>query len=281
MNLIAIDLDGTLLGKDGKISEANQEAIRKRQAKGDIVAFCSGRSLHDMQTIAEVSNLDVAFICGNGSLTSVNGEIIRSQILAGDKLKELMAEVSKAELYFEIYTNKGVYVEKNRQPILEKEKQELFDAPEEREGADTIIQLQQKQYGLVQVDDYLAAGVLDLEPYKLFILTFRRQELEKLEDKWKDRADISLTTSGYQKLEIAHPDASKGNALAELAKYYNVSKENTIAIGDNFNDISMFQYAGTAIAMQNAEPDVKEYADHITRYNDEAGVSYALNEIIE
>lgn len=281
MKLIAIDLDGTLLGEDGKISEVNQEAIRKRQANGDIVAFCSGRSLHDMKEIAAAANLDVPLICANGSLTSVNDEIIRSQILTSDKLIEIMEKVSEAELYFEVYTNKGVYVQKDKQPILEEEKETLFDTPEEKESAEQIIEIQNMQYGMVEVDDYLEAGVTELEPYKVFVLTFRRQELENLAGALEDREDISVTTSGYQKLDIAHPDASKGDALKGLAEYYQIPRENTVCIGDNYNDISMFQYAGTAVAMQNAEPEVKEYADHMTRSNEENGVGYALNEIIE
>ncbi len=281
MKLIAIDLDGTLLGEDGKISEVNQEAIRKRQANGDSVVFCSGRSLHDMKEIAAAANLELPLICANGSLTSVNDEIIRSQILTSDKLIEIMEKVSEAELYFEIYTNKGVYIQKDKQPILEEEKETLFDTPEEKENAEHIIQIQNMQYGMVEVDDYLEAGVAELEPYKVFILSFRRQELEKLAEAWKDREDISVTTSGYQKLEVAHPDASKGNALKGLAEYYHIPQEDVVAVGDNYNDVSMFQYAGTAVAMQNAEPEVKEYADHVTRSNEENGVGYALNEIIE
>lgn len=281
VKLIAIDLDGTLLGEDGKISEVNQEAIRQRQANGDIVAFCSGRSLHDMKEIAAAANLDVPLICANGSLTSVNDEIIRSQILTSDKLIEIMEKVSEAELYFEVYTNKGVYVQKDKQPILEEEKETLFDTPEEKESAEQIIQIQNMQYGMVEVDDYLEAGVTELEPYKVFILSFRRQELEKLAEVLEDREDIYVTTSGYQKLDVAHPDASKGDALKSLAEYYQIPSERTVCIGDNYNDISMFEYAGTAVAMQNAEPEVKEYADHITRSNEENGVGYALNEIIE
>lgn len=194
MKLIAIDLDGTLLSEDGKISEENQEAIHRKQANGDIVAFCSGRSLHDMQEIAEAANLEVPLICANGSLTSVNGEIIRSQILAADKLTEIMDTVASAGLYFEIYTNKGVYIQKDKKPILEEEKEALFDTPEEKENAGHIIRIQNMQYGMVEVDDYLEAGVTELEPYKVFILSFRRRELEKLAENWKDREDISITT---------------------------------------------------------------------------------------
>ncbi|MFD1065610.1 Cof-type HAD-IIB family hydrolase [Oceanobacillus locisalsi] len=281
MKLIAIDLDGTLLGEDGKISAANQEAIRMRQAAGDIVAFCSGRSLHDMQQIAALSNIEVPLICANGSLTSVNGEIIRSQILVSDKLTEIMDTVSQSGLYFEIYTNKGVYIQKDKKQILEAEKEALFDTPEEKEKAAHIIHIQNKQYGVVEVDDYLEAGVTELDPYKVFILSFRREALEKLAEGWENREDLSMTTSGYQKLEIAHPDASKGNALEELANYYQITQADTACIGDNLNDISMFEYAGTSVAMQNAEPEVKKYADDVTSSNDADGVSYALREIIK
>ena len=73
---------------------------------------------------------------------------------------------------------------------------------------------------------------------------------------------------------------TKGNALKKLAEILGIKREEVIALGDNYNDLSMLTYAGVGIAMGNAEDCVKEAADFITDTNDEDGVAKALNKIL-
>ncbi len=74
-------------------------------------------------------------------------------------------------------------------------------------------------------------------------------------------------------LEVANPKADKGDALALLARQWGIEPETVVAIGDHYNDLGMFQYAGCSVAMANAPPEVAAKADMVTASNDEDGVA--------
>jgi Cof subfamily protein (haloacid dehalogenase superfamily) len=92
--------------------------------------------------------------------------------------------------------------------------------------------------------------------------------------------EIEITTSKPEYLEFTHRDATKGKALEYLAVAKGIVKEDIIAIGDSFNDISMIQYAGLGVAMGNAPAEVKEYADYVTGTNDEDGVAQVIDKFV-
>lgn len=82
-------------------------------------------------------------------------------------------------------------------------------------------------------------------------------------------------------LEIMSGNASKSNAIKKLEKQFNITRQEVIALGDNFNDIDMLKYAGVGIAMGNASDEVKSAADEITLSNEEGGLKHALNKHFE
>ncbi len=92
--------------------------------------------------------------------------------------------------------------------------------------------------------------------------------------------DLSITFSGPLYLEVTSRGVSKGRALTSLAEYLGLALKNVAAIGDQQNDLSMFEVAGLAIAMGNAPEDVKTRADVIAPTNDEGGLAWALNQIV-
>ncbi|MFK4998616.1 HAD-IIB family hydrolase [Bacillus sp. N9] len=89
---------------------------------------------------------------------------------------------------------------------------------------------------------------------------------------------LHVIRSGEGAIDIVSPQASKGAALKWLADYYQVEREDTIAFGNYYNDISMLEYAGTGIAMQNAPDDVKRSADIVSYSNEEHGVAKYLEQ---
>jgi hydroxymethylpyrimidine pyrophosphatase-like HAD family hydrolase len=72
----------------------------------------------------------------------------------------------------------------------------------------------------------------------------------------------------------------KGNGIRVMAEYFNIPIENTVAIGDNFNDVPMLKTAGLSIAMENGDPAVKEIADVVTLTNNEHGVAHAIEKYV-
>ncbi|MFD1848834.1 Cof-type HAD-IIB family hydrolase [Oceanobacillus bengalensis] len=281
MKLIAIDLDGTLLTNEGKISENNRKAIHKAQNQGDIVTIASGRSLHDTIQILAEAKLECPIIAGNGAIIYESGTILQNHFLPANIVKEMIEKIEAIGLYYELYTNKGVFTSDNGKALLTTEAQRLHDQYDDfpREKATHMIDMQFTQKGLVYVKSYHDLDYAALEVYKVFVLSFDQKRLSELDSLLKERSDISLTTSANEKLEIGHPLTSKGNALEFFAKHLEVPLENIVAIGDNLNDLSMFDIAGFRIAMGNAEDVVKEKADFVTKAYDEDGVAYGLQQL--
>ncbi|MBM7587244.1 Cof subfamily protein (haloacid dehalogenase superfamily) [Bacillus pakistanensis] len=282
MKLIAIDLDGTLLSSTGSISQENIEAIHQVQELGHVVMISSGRSLHDTKEIIQHAGIDCPIITGNGAIAFESGKVIQNLIMEEKVIEELVDRLQREGYYFEIYTNKGILILENGRGILNREIQSIQNQDESFsvEWATGEIDIQYKQNGLHLISDCRGLNFASLEVYKIFVLSFNRVRLLELKERLSERTDLSLTSSGKTKLEIAHPHTSKGNALKMMANYLNIPMKDTVAIGDNLNDFSMFEAAGMSIAMGNAEDEVKERSMFITKDHDENGVGYALKECL-
>jgi len=251
MKLIAIDLDGTLLSRTGVITETNQDAIRRRQAEGDLVAISSGRSIHDIEELLRRSRLTCPILSGNGAIAFYENERIYYHALPKDVVQELWDVAHEHGAYVEFYTNAGVKVLRSGTDLLKGE---------------------------------LAIEDIDFEAdevYKVFVYSFDRRKLHELRKLYEPRTDILITTAGWTKIEIGHPNASKGMALTQLAEHHGVSPSDIVAIGDNLNDISMFEVAETRIAMGNAVDPLKDISTHITKDVEADGVAYALDHYID
>ncbi|PKR83706.1 Cof-type HAD-IIB family hydrolase [Heyndrickxia camelliae] len=282
MRLIAIDLDGTLLSEDGTISATNVEAIHDVQKQRDIITICSGRSLHDTQAILKNAGIDCPIITGNGAIAFHGKEIIQKLVIPDNVLSELIPFLESEGFYFELYTNQGIHLlAKGKEQLGEEirllaEKDPTF--PMEWANKERDIQFQ--QFGLHYINDYKDIDIPNLEVYKIFVLSFDRKKLEHLENTLKNRQDISLTSSGSTKLEIAHAEVSKGNALTYMANFLSIPLQDTVAIGDNLNDISMFKVAGISVAMGNAVEEAKKLSTYTTKRYNEDGVAYALRKYV-
>jgi 5-amino-6-(5-phospho-D-ribitylamino)uracil phosphatase len=282
MKLVAIDLDGTLLSEDGTISRENRDAVLEAQKKGCIVVISSGRSLHDTEHILETAGIEAPIISGNGAIALESGRILHNLQMPAEVVSEIIALLKDDRHYFELYTNEGVVVYKNGRAQLEKEIRDLqeIDAEFPMEWAVRLVEIQYEQYGLRGFERYEDINPADAGIYKIFVFSFDRQRIEELKGRLTGRLDISITTSGWTKLEIAHPDASKGNALKLIARHFGIPLEETGAIGDNLNDLSMFQIAGTSIAMGNAEAEVRQHSTWVTQSCEENGVAFALRKYV-
>ncbi|KRN28713.1 HAD superfamily hydrolase [Lactobacillus selangorensis] len=92
--------------------------------------------------------------------------------------------------------------------------------------------------------------------------------------------DFYVVRAAANFLEIMNPDANKGSGLKNLAENLGLAPENIMAFGDEQNDIPMFDYAGTAVAMGNGSEAAKAHADYITASNDDDGIAKALDQLV-
>jgi Cof subfamily protein (haloacid dehalogenase superfamily) len=116
------------------------------------------------------------------------------------------------------------------------------------------------------------------------VLAFHKDEtgLRKIGKEMETKSpDIKVTSSGYRNIEINHEQAQKGLVLEQYVKAHGFSMEQTMAIGDNLNDISMLERAGYPFAMGNADKEVLALCRHRTARNDEDGVAKAIHHVLE
>ncbi|NBJ70068.1 MULTISPECIES: Cof-type HAD-IIB family hydrolase [Clostridia] len=281
MKLIAIDLDGTLLSDEGTISNANITAIQEAQQQGHIVSIASGRSLPDTKEILRLSALDCPIIAGNGATSFHRGEQVHQLYMDQEIVKRIIPILRELQLYYEVYVDEGVLLEKDMENILWKELEQIgHDVAYTSKTLKQTIAIQHSQHGLQFVDQYEKVVPNYEGIYKIFVLSLFDEKRSQLQHFMESQGGISITSSGREKLEIAHPRASKGYALELMADHFDIPMENTIAIGDNFNDLSMFAAAGMSISMGNAEEEVKQQSTYTTLNYAEDGVAHGIRRYV-
>jgi 5-amino-6-(5-phospho-D-ribitylamino)uracil phosphatase len=279
--LIALDMDGTLLNSEGRISEGNKEAIVRAQKAGHIVAIATGRAYNDAYRQLERVGLVCPIIGLNGaSITLEDGTLIGDVPLEKEKLIPVLEWIrQQPDLYCEIYTNDAVYVGLHNRKHLE----ELADSvAEEYPDLREIVKKQFQQAIVTYVNDIHEVWLeKNTVFYKVLIFSLNKDRLEEVSLKFKDISGVTVTSSHPNNIEINHEQATKGHALTKLASYYKIDMKDTVAMGDSHNDLSMFAVAGYRVAMGNAAPKVKENSDFITATNDEDGVALVLENLLK
>lgn len=280
MKLIAIDLDGTLLSKDGIISEENVRALQDAQKQGHVVTICTGRSLIDAKQILQNVGIDCPMITGNGAVSYYDNKLIQEWTLKPELVTELLSLVESQQFFYQIYTNKGTFMVHDGRDRLESEieKQIAADPDFPAEWARKEVDIEYAQHGLLPYEQFEQNTGLPVN--KVYVLSFDKQKLKQLREMLEGRTDLSLTTSGWTKLEIAHPAANKGSGLRHMAEYIGIPLEETVAIGDQWNDLPMFEVAGMSIAMGNAAEEVKAISTYVTKTQSENGVAHALRSFV-
>ncbi|MDT0173812.1 Cof-type HAD-IIB family hydrolase [Exiguobacterium sp. BRG2] len=262
MRCFAIDLDGTLLNKEHGISETNRTAIKRRQAQGDIVIIVTGRAAFDARRILAQHGLDCLVIGANRAEVEVGQD--RRYFLNRSSSRTIWEIVRSTNVFIHIYLQDKILLPQFSLATLQ--------------GGDfafqEAIQAQLTQYGVETVDE-IAIDQLDV--IKFMFVSPDRWQLEHLEQQLLQLQICSVTRSGTYNLEVMANGVTKGTAIQDIARAYETALENFVAIGDNQNDVPMFEVAGTSIAMGNAEASIKSRATYLTSEHDEDGIAEALN----
>jgi len=283
IKLLALDLDGTLLNSKGKISNENKFAIRKAEEKGVLVTIATGRRFRDARPVALEGEFNAPIITHNGALlkfaqtletvasatikTETVTEVLRvGKALCGDAL--LSADPhGKGTLYYDTVSAKNIPLQKYIawSKILHGDEAET-----------AIIHVENLDEIAETVETVHVSFSGRCEPM------FEMQKI--LNDELKDSVNILATVYAhldFTLLDILPPGASKAHGVNELAKINNLTGENVMTIGDNFNDLEMLEYAGTPVLMGNAAPELLEREDFFTTLsNDEHGVAAAIERFI-
>ena len=283
IRLLALDLDGTLLNSRGELSLRNRDAIHAARACGVRVALVTGRRFRDARPLALELGLDVPIIAHNGALTkhARTLETVAAKLLPLDAARSVLAVARREKADVMMSDDpKGLgllvydHISEGNQALA---KYIVWSRRIVGEGAEETVRR------VASLEEYL-----DHEPIHMgFSGTCARIQslIEKLRREVGDRVYVLSTQYPQQDfalLDVLHPEASKGAGLAAVAADYNLQRDEVMAVGDNFNDREMLQYAGTSVVMGNAEESVRKLVEHshVTASNDEDGVALAIEEFI-
>ena len=279
MKCIASDMDGTLLNEDQKISEENRKALEAVRDMGGQVIIATGRSFKEARLVLDEINFYCPIISMNGAAVyDQKGELITSQPISFEELDSAITFLEEAGLYFELYTNHGVF-SKNPERAIDSLVDIVLSANPEHDREDVRRRaLARIEYGfLFETQDYHALiKEEDMQVFKILVFSLYKDQLSQAAQGLARFDGLTITSSGKGNIEINHRGISKGNALEKLLSQYGIPLEETIAIGDNLNDVSMFEKAGLSIAMGNAREDIKRICKDTTLSNKEDGVAHAI-----
>ncbi|MBV8723473.1 MAG: Cof-type HAD-IIB family hydrolase [Candidatus Eremiobacteraeota bacterium] len=258
IDLIALDLDGTLLDLDDGISPANRQAIRAALEAGVRVVLVTGRGTDATARIVRELHLSLPAICAHGALTK--------DFIAGRTLGHIPVPLAHAvpmieyaqhhrlnvavyaqEIFYRL-AGTHLYMEDMRGPHW-REVQSLVDVLHE---APTFLRF------------------LGRESVEAMSAAFSGVPLHFKYEVWGDFEECAVTS----------PEATKKNALERLCRDLEIPANAVLAIGDSRNDVPMLQWAGTGIAMANALPEVRQAVGRVTARCDEDGVAQAIERYV-
>ena len=270
IQLVAIDLDGTLLRDDKSLSQENVDAIKEAIEQGVQVVICTGRTLPSIQYLSkQLPQGD-----GDEYLILQNGAVIHQLPDLNIVHETILTEGDRQGIYdiFKEYRSEEVQM-----VAFDPDKLYLVD---DETANPTVVQ----DAKTLSTDITLAKfeEVLNLETlYKIVVfggVEFIDDYLEKIPNELYEQ--VHIVRSLPVAIEFIPKLANKANGLNALIQQLDIKAENIMTIGDELNDYEMVKMAGLGVAMENGHPEVKRVADELTLTNNENGVAHAIRKFV-
>ncbi len=267
IRLIGIDVDGTLLDSEGHMPPANRDAIHEAVARGIHVALVTGRSYPFARPVADPLPAAVSLIVSNGAIErAMDGSTLARRLLS--------RSVARAVLDQTRHQRGGAAL--------------IFDRDEGRQMVfETMDWAHPGRKGYWERNRSLIAqtvpleDALDEDPIQV-MFNGGVAEMRVLADALTRAASgfaVTLTEyvhRDFSLVDVTSPAATKGRALEWRASQLGLTRDEVMAVGDNFNDVEMLEFAGTPVVMENAVAEVKARGWHVTGHHDDAGLAQAI-----
>ena len=284
VQIIASDMDGTLLNDKMVISKRNAAAVKEAQKQGIHFIVSTGRAYDEVKPLITEAGFNCPMITLNGAFVlDENGKEISAAPIPDSIAKKIMLTLKKNGLYFEVITAKGVCSD-NKAKRIENFAELLASISPDTlyKLAVTLASARMELMNINYVDNYM--DLVD-DPKtvigKIVVFSPEGQKvLGPIKDELSKNDNLVITSSGPGNIEINHVNAQKGVALQAYADSLNIPMDNVMAIGDNNNDVSMLKAAGISYAMGNGSDEVKMLAKYITAPNTEDGAGIAIEEVL-
>ena len=267
IRIIALDLDGTLLDSGKNLSRRNRAALERAAEKGIAVVPTTGRFFGGMPESVRTLPFVRYAITINGAQvfdTKTNSAIATAEIPQAMAL-DIMRYLDGFDVIYDCFKDNWGWMTKSLQ-----DKSAEY-APDEH----YLKMLLELRTPVPELKAFVVEKGGDVQKVQFFAkdLDLHRRLYEEIPHRFPG---VAVSYSVHNNVEINIAAANKGDALAKLAAHLGCGMENTMALGDGLNDLSMVRAAGIGVAMANAYPTVRDAADFVTATNDEDGVAIAI-----
>jgi len=261
IRLVAVDLDDTLLNSKLEISPRVKKAVSRAVERNVPVVLATGRMFPAAVPYARELALETPLITYQGALVKEHrtGRELYHRPVPLELAVDVIERLSPTGFHLQVYVDDTLCM-----PRLTPEGERYARIS----GVKPRI-----------VGDLL--HFLRVPPTKIVMIATEK-EIDLLLPGLLSQYDgvLHVSKSKPYFLEFSEPRATKGEALKHLSAELGISREEVMAIGDGYNDVPMLGFAGVAVAVGNARPEIKAHAAHITPGNDEDGVAVAIETLV-
>jgi Cof subfamily protein (haloacid dehalogenase superfamily) len=264
--VIALDLDGTLLTSSKTILPASLEALARARAAGYRVIVVTGRHHVAIHPFYQALALDTPAICCNGTyLYDYQAKkVLQADPMAVDKALSLTGMLADHDVHGLMYVDDAMLYEHPTGHVIRTARWAESLPPEQRPV-------------FTQVDS-LAQAAREVKAVWKFALTDENiPKLQQFAQHVGQTLGLECEWSWHDQVDIARAGNSKGKRLAQWVEAQGLSMRDVVAFGDNYNDLSMLEAAGTGVAMGNAVDEVKARANVVIGENESNSIADFIN----
>ena len=265
--ILVIDIDGTLLNRNGVISPIDREAVTTACRSGIRVSLSTGRVVNASRHILGNLGLDGYHMFFDGALVTdpETAEEVYAEPIERELLGDVVRFVRENGNVIELYTSTQYFIEQDNWAVDIRRK--FFNIEATFANFDRVWQ-----------EERIIKATLPVRTPD------EREKMARFEQQFGQKLHLTWThTPAYPDdyyINVINARASKGKALEELARFLKVPLSETAAIGDGVNDISLLSRAGMGIAMANAPDELKAVADHVVPDVENNGVRFAIEQLL-
>ena len=261
ISAVLADIDGTLVTKDKVLTERAIQAVNELRKRGIVFTVCSGRPPRGLRMLVEPLHLTMPMAAFNGGVIVMPDLSVLDERALPDYVVPAIVEAIEAHgLDVWLYSATDWYVRSRQAPRVDREASTIQSEPTVVSTFDGVLT------GIVKIvgvsDDHSKVAACEAELQKMF------------------GTQVSAGRSQPYYLDVTHPAASKAAVVERLARFLKIPTEAIATIGDQPNDVPMFQRSGLSIAVGNASEEVRRQATHVSTSNADEGFANAVEQFI-
>lgn len=271
---IFLDMDGTILNHHNKVSVRTKEIIDDLRNDGIFVFIATGRAVEEIaELVPEGFQVD-GVITSNGMAGYIGNEEVFKHSLELELVETIIEKARENKVYYELfpYGTSRVILNQDKQYVENEVRDPKPDSVEMNEWLSRKDAMKEKITWIDNIEGN------EFSKFYFFARTKEqinrwKNELEQL----KQEKDFTTSTSSDINVEVMVANVNKATGIKQMLQHFNLSEDDTLAMGDSNNDIQMLQFVSHAVAMKNASDHIKDIADDITEFTcDEDGVYHYL-----